>query len=133
MDTIIKEGPVNDQLQTSKQYMVGKFPRDTETTGSIARQLFFIDFYNLPSDYLSSYRKRVSSMKKREVTEGLSQLSMDRVVITVLGNAKELEAELKKLGPVRVIPHTTPLTPPSMQPVVEIANSSPAIFHHDVQ
>ena len=125
-----ENGPSKEELKRTKNYIVGKFPRDIETTGTIARQLFLIDFYDLPEDYLTSYRDRVSKMDKGKIKKGLSHLSMNRVVIAVIGEGDKLRNELIKLGPVEVIPHEAPLTPPSMKPVVEIANSFPAKSHH---
>ncbi|HLB58877.1 MAG TPA: pitrilysin family protein [Bdellovibrionota bacterium] len=128
---LVEKGLTESQLQDSKQYLMGHFPLGVETTDVIAQQIFLINFYQLPTNYLQTYRQSVGKITEEMTLKGLETIPLSQMVIAVIGNGKVLEQELKSLGPVKVRKYTEPLEPPSMTPVVEVAHSSPAGSHHD--
>lgn len=111
-NNFLSKGLTEKQLQTSKNYLIGKFPRDFETTTEIAMEIFLIDYFGLPKDYMQTYRPRVDSTTNHQIAESLENLDLKKIVIVVLGNAKEIMPELTKLGPVELKSYKDPLTPP---------------------
>ncbi len=56
-----------DELQKSKEAMIGSLPVSLETNGGIANQLITQEFYNLGMDYLERYPKIINSVTREDI------------------------------------------------------------------
>jgi len=56
-----------DELQKSKEAMIGSLPVSLETNGGIANQLITQEFYNLGMDYLDKYPKIINSVTREDI------------------------------------------------------------------
>ena len=69
-----------------------------------------IDLYGLPADYYKRYAKRMEAVTPSIAQQLAKQyISVANVAICVVGEAKEIRAELEKLG--KVIVYDTDLKP----------------------
>jgi zinc protease len=99
--------PLDPKLVTkAKTFMRGQFPLRLEPPDAIAARLAEIEFFELPSDELATYRSRVAAITP-EIASRAAAAHMpppDAVAITIVGKASEIQAPLEAaFGPVRVV------------------------------
>ncbi|HEY0371217.1 MAG TPA: pitrilysin family protein [Thermoanaerobaculia bacterium] len=96
----IRTGDLEAQeLDEVKSYLIGVFPASVQTASDIASRLVDMELYGLPDDYFDRYRENIANVKKEDI-ERVAQkyLDPDRVLIVVVGNAKEIREPLGTLG-----------------------------------
>ncbi len=92
------------ELGVTQSFMVGSFPLTIETPQQIARQVASNRLLGLPDDALATYRERIAALDASEIRRVSSQhYQPDRIVLVVVGDAAELQGELARFGPVRVV------------------------------
>ncbi len=91
------------ELDLQRQYNIGNYLLSLENTGRTAQRVQDIDLYDLPADFYKSYAKRMETASPAS-TLRLAQriLSAEDVVIAVVGEAKDIQPGLEKLGKVQV-------------------------------
>ena len=105
LDGLVAHGPTEDEVASVRDYLAGVFPLQLETTSQIAGRMASQLVYDLPDDYLSTYRDQI-----REVTAegaaraGAAHARPDAVTIVVVGDPEHVVPELEalELGAVRV-------------------------------
>ena len=87
------------ELDDVKSYLMGVFPATVQTASDIASRLVDMELYGLPEDYFDRYRETIAKVSKDDV-ERVAQkyLDPDRVLIVVVGNAKQIKEPLGTLG-----------------------------------
>jgi len=87
------------ELDDVKSYLMGVFPATVQTASDIASRLVDMELYSLPEDYFDRYRENIANVTKEDV-ERVAQkyLDPDRVLIVIVGNAKEIREPLGTLG-----------------------------------
>jgi zinc protease len=87
------------ELDDVKSYLIGVFPASVQTASDIASRLVDMELYGLPQDYFDHYRENIAAVTKEDV-ERVAQkyLDPDRVLIVIVGNAKEIREPLATLG-----------------------------------
>jgi predicted Zn-dependent peptidase len=93
----------NDELELQRQYNIGNYLLSLEQPSRVAARVQDIWLYDLPPDFYKTYAKRMSEVTP-EITQTLAQkyLHPDNVAIVVVGEAKQVKADLEKLGKVIV-------------------------------
>jgi hypothetical protein len=93
----ISESTVTDEeLDLIKKSMTGSFARSLEDPQTIARFALNTIRYNLPSDYYSSYLKRLEKITKEDLLNvAMQYLTPENVNIIVVGN-EEIAEKLNK-------------------------------------
>ena len=107
----LREEPVPDaELELQRQYNIGNYLLSLENASRNAQRVQDIDLYGLAPDYYKRYAKRMESVTP-SIAQQLAQqyISVENVAICVVGEAKEIKAELEKLG--KVIVYDTDLKP----------------------
>jgi zinc protease len=95
----------NSELETAKDYLVGHLALDFETSEEIASHVLELMIHNLPLDYWNRYPEKIRAVTREEVLDATRRyLDPNREVITLVGNVGGFKKDLKKLGPVQVIP-----------------------------
>ncbi len=94
----MRSQPVPQQdLEAAKDYMTGSFPQRIETPTQVAGQVATTILLGRPTDYLETYRQRVSATTAADVERIAQQyLHPDRSVIVVVGDASKI---LGKVAP----------------------------------
>ena len=96
----IRTGDVEDQeLDDTKNYLMGSFPSTVQSAGDIAGRLLDMELYDLPTDYFDRYRENIGAISKHDV-ERVAQKYIDpeSVIIVIVGNADQIREPLGMLG-----------------------------------
>jgi zinc protease len=96
----IRTGDVETQeLDDTKNYMMGSFPSTVQSSGDIAGRLLDMELYDLPTDYFDRYRENIGAVSKPAV-EHVAQkyIDPDRAIIVIVGNAEQIREPLGSLG-----------------------------------
>ena len=107
VETLLSEGPTNEEVEAARDYIAGGFPLRFETTGQIASHIAQILIYDLPADYQATYRDRVRSVTRHEALEAARRcIRPEEMTVVVAGDAERVRAPLEELGlaPVEVEP-----------------------------
>jgi zinc protease len=96
----IRTGDIDDrELDDTKNYLMGVFPATVQTASDIASRLVDMELYGLPDDYFDHYRENIAAVSKAEITRVATKyLDPDRILIVVVGSAKEIREPLGTLG-----------------------------------
>lgn len=92
-----------EELEHAKSYIAGSFPSTVETAGGLAVQLQEVELYELPRDFLRTYRERIMEVTREDVERvARKYLDPDGSVIVIVGAGSELAEAVNQLGrPVR--------------------------------
>ncbi len=107
----LRDEPVPDaELELQRQYNIGNYLLSLENASRNAQRVQDIDLYGLAPDYYKRYAKRMEAVTP-SIAQQLAQqyISIENIAICVVGEAKEIKAELEKLG--KVIVYDTDLKP----------------------
>ena len=93
----IRDERVPDQeLQNAKSYLMGVFPIRIETQDGLIDQLTSVKMFDLPDNYLHTYRDRVNAVTAEDVQRVAQQhVTPDRAAIVIVGDAREIEDQIK--------------------------------------
>ena len=96
----IRTGDIEDrELDDVKSYLMGVFPATVQTASDIASRLVDMELYGLPEDYFDRYRENIAAVSKGEITRVAHKyLDPDRVLVVIVGNAKEIREPMGTLG-----------------------------------
>ncbi len=93
-----------DELQETKDYLVGSFPLNVETPQQIASQVSRNRLLGLPLEELTTYRSRVAALDPEDVRAvARRHLDPDRMVVVVVGDAEEVLDQIAGFGEVRLV------------------------------
>jgi zinc protease len=68
-----------------------------ETQDGLIDQLVTVKMYDLPADYLNTYRDRVSAVTAEEIQRVAQQhVTPDRAAVVIVGDAAEVEPQIKE-------------------------------------
>lgn len=107
VETLLSEGPTDEEVEAARDYIAGVFPLRFETTGQIASHIAEILIYDLPADYQATYRDRVRGVTRDEALEAARRcIRPEEMTVVVAGDAERVRAPLEELGlaPVEVEP-----------------------------
>lgn len=77
-----------EELNESKNYMMGVFPATVQTAGNLAARLEDMEIYGLPDDWFDHHRERIGAVTAEQVVEAArTYLDPERVVIVIAGDA----------------------------------------------
>lgn len=96
----IRTGDLDDrELDDTKNYLMGVFPATVQTASDIASRLVDMELYGLPDDYFDRYRENIAAVTKDEITRVANKyLDPDRILIVIVGSAKDIREPLGTLG-----------------------------------
>jgi predicted Zn-dependent peptidase len=91
------------ELELQRQYNVGNYLLSLENASRTAQRVQEIELYGLEPDFYKKYAKRMSSTTASQLLElARHYLSVENVGIVVVGEAKQVQPELEKIGKVIV-------------------------------
>lgn len=96
----IREGKVApDELRWAKTSILNNFIFSFKTADDVAYQQMMLEYQQLPSDFLETYRKKIATVNAEDVKRAASKyLDSRHAVILVLGPEKEFDAPLSVFG-----------------------------------
>lgn len=94
----------DDELQNVKNYISGSFPLQLETPNAIASKVINLKLYDLEEDYYNTYIRKVNELTKDKIKDtAVKYLHPDKLVISIAGNVKEIEDDMKVFGEVEIV------------------------------
>lgn len=83
---IREEPPTKDEVESAKDYLIGSLAFTMNTNEDVAGMLLAIDRYQLGTNYLEEYRKKVAAVTPEDVTAVAKQyLQPDKLIIIAAG------------------------------------------------
>ena len=102
-DSSAKTPPTAEELDHSKAFLNGIFALRLATQSGVANQLLRIALFDLPADWLQTYRARIAAVTPAEVASVTkTYIDAPNPAIVVVGDAKLLKDGLAKFGTVDV-------------------------------
>jgi zinc protease len=90
LSDFIEKGPSGSELTAAKNNLIGGFPLRIDSNSSIASNLILIGFYNLPLDYLDTYRDNINKVSASDIEKSFKKHIDPKQLITVtVGPADE--------------------------------------------
>lgn len=95
--TRIRDEKVPEQeLADAKNFLTGVFPIRAETQEGLTNLITSQQLYDLPSDYLQTYREKVSSVTADDVARVAKKYVMpDRIAMVIVGDADEILPQVR--------------------------------------
>ncbi len=98
IDQIRDAAVTADELDLATKYLAGVFPIRYETTGAVASALAVATVYELPDDYFSTYRGRISAVTRGDVLAAArAHLRPEALQILAVGDATTITEPLAAL------------------------------------
>lgn len=93
----IRTEPVSaKEITDAKSYLTGVFPIQLETQEGLINQLVQIKMFDLPANYLETYREHINAVTSADITRvAQTYITPDRVAIVVVGDAGKIMDQLK--------------------------------------
>ncbi len=79
----VNKGPTKQQLQAAKLSIIGRFPLQIANNSQILALITTIGFYNLPLDYVDTYRAKVKAVTREQVKVAFRQLIKPKKLLIV--------------------------------------------------
>jgi zinc protease len=99
------EGPSQEELDRTRNYLCGLFPLSLETHDQLAEKLADLALYGLPEAEITEFRDRVRAVTPAECQQAADRyFPLARRVVVAVGPAKRIAKSLEKFGPVRIVP-----------------------------
>lgn len=93
-----------DEFERQKQTLVGRFPLQVETADAVAAQVANARLLGLASDYVQTYRQRLSAVTAEQAQAAARQgMRADGALIVVVGDATKLAEKLQAIAPVTIV------------------------------
>ncbi|OFZ54282.1 MAG: hypothetical protein A2428_06805 [Bdellovibrionales bacterium RIFOXYC1_FULL_54_43] len=95
-----KKGPITqEEVATAKEYRIGGFPLTTSTLESVATQWLSAYVFGLGPKRLNEFIPKIAAVTRDDVSSAVNRhFDLDHLVITVAGDAREIEKSLASLG-----------------------------------
>lgn len=103
MRRLREEAVPKPELELQREYNVGNYLLSLENTARTAQRVQDVELYGLPADFYKRYALRMSSVTVEQM-QALAKkyLGVENLAVVVVGEAKEIQPELEKLGTVTV-------------------------------
>jgi len=90
------EAVTGEELKNAKSYLSGVFPIRIETQDGLIDQLVSIRMYDLPDDYLETYREQINAVTADDIQRvAQAHVTPDRAAIVIVGDAAEISPQIK--------------------------------------
>lgn len=97
LNRIRDERVPDEELKNAKSYLTGVFPIRIETQDGLIDQLVSVKMFDLPDNYLHTYRDQVNAVTAEDVQRVAQQhVTPDRAAIVIVGDGGEIEAQIKE-------------------------------------
>ncbi len=100
----IRRQPISRQeLEETRDYLIGVFPYTLQTISDLAKRLEAIAIFDLPEDYYDIFPANLAKVSEDQILDAARQyFDPDHLVIVAVGSAEELTPQLETFGPVHV-------------------------------
>ena len=96
LERVRDEAASDEEIRNAKSYLSGVFPIRIETQDGLTDQLVSIRMYDLPDDYLQTYRDQINAVTAEDIQRVAQKyVRPDEAVIVVVGDAAEISEQVK--------------------------------------
>ena len=96
LNRIREEKVSEEEFANAKSYLTGVFPIRIETQDGLIDQLVNIRMFDLPDDYLKTYREQVEAVTRADIQRvAQTYVQPDQAAIVIVGDAAELNEQIK--------------------------------------
>ena len=96
LERIRNEVVSDEEIRNAKSYLSGVFPIRIETQDGLIDQLVSIRMYDLPNDYLLTYRERINAVSTADIQRvAQNYVTPDRAAVVIVGDAAEVSDQVK--------------------------------------
>ena len=96
LERIRGESVSEKELADAKSYLTGVFPIRIETQEGLIEQLVSIRMFELPDDYLHTYRDRINAVSAGEILRVAKQyVTPDKAAVVIVGDGSAITAQVK--------------------------------------
>ncbi len=96
LERIRSESVSEKELADAKSYLTGVFPIRIETQEGLIEQLVSIRMFDLPDDYLHTYRDRINAVTGAEILRvARKYVEPEKAAIVIVGDANAITEQLK--------------------------------------
>jgi zinc protease len=96
LNRIRDEKVSEEELQDAKNFLAGVFPIRAETQEGLTNLIVQQQVYDLPADYLQTYRDRVNEITIEDVASAANKYVLpEQMAIVIVGDAEEILAQSK--------------------------------------
>lgn len=81
--SFLRNGPSSEELDAAKQYLIGSFPLTLASNSNIAGVLLRMHFYQLPPDYLATYRENINKVTVANIKKAFNATVSPEKMLTV--------------------------------------------------
>ena len=92
LEKMAQDGPTAEELQNSKDYLIGSYPLRFDTNAKIANQLLGIMQDDLGIDYVDKRNSMIEAVTLADVQRAAARiLKIENLITTVVGQPKNLK------------------------------------------
>ncbi|MBN2254168.1 MAG: insulinase family protein [Deltaproteobacteria bacterium] len=103
-EDIKNRGVTGDELAWAKRSLINNFVFSYSSAEKIAFEYLLLEYYDLPRDFLESYRQRIEDVTENDLLRAAGTYLQDgEAPILVLGNEKKFDRPLSSFGTVKQI------------------------------
>jgi zinc protease len=96
LDRIRNEAVSDEEITNAKSYLTGVFPIRIETQDGLIDQLVNIKMFDLPDDYLLTYRDQLNAVTIDQIqTVAQQYVTPDKAAIVIVGDAAAIDEQIK--------------------------------------
>lgn len=96
LERIRSEEVPAQELQNAKNYLTGVFPIRLETQEGLTGQVLAMQLYELPADYLATYRDKINAVTAKDIQRVAQKyIALDRLAIVIVGDAAAISEQIK--------------------------------------
>lgn len=106
VETVLAEGPTEEEVASARDYIVGVFPLRFETTRQVSSRVAELIVYGLEKDYHARYRDRIRAVSTEDAMAAARRnVRPEEMAIVIVGDAGRVREPLEALdvGPVSVV------------------------------
>ena len=91
LNRIRDENVSEEELKDAKNFLTGVFPIRAETQEGLTNLIVSQKLYDLPADYLQTYREKISEVSMEDVNRAAKKyITPDKIAIVIVGDAEEI-------------------------------------------
>ena len=96
LNRIRDEAVAVEEITNAKSYLTGVFPIRIETQDGLIDQLVSIKMFDLPDDFLKTYREQVNAVTTEDIQRvAQAYVRPDRAALVIVGDAAEITDQVK--------------------------------------
>jgi zinc protease len=96
LNRVRNEKATEKELRDAKSYLTGVFPLRAETQEGLTNLLVSQQLFDLPADYLRTYRDKVNAVTLEDVERVAKKyIAPDKIAIVIVGDAEEILKQVK--------------------------------------